>query len=124
MSRSNKAKGSSFETAIVGFFRDRKYATERLARRGSRDEGDVAVAITDDVSLIIEAKNVKAINLSDFINQSEVEAANYSKARGDSGPDVVPVVVVKRRMKGVDEAYVVTTLTTFEAIISRLLPPF
>lgn len=122
MSRSNKAKGSTFERAIVEAFRDLGWKADRLARRGAKDEGDVAVQVGEDLAVVIEAKNVKQINLPDFISQSEVEAENYSAAR--NGCDVVPLVVVKRRMKGVDESYAVCTLATFEALIRRLAPPF
>lgn len=116
MARSNKAKGASFESAIVEWFRSKGYTANRLSRRGKRDEGDVAVELGDTV-FVIEAKNVKTITLSDFIQQSQTEAGFYAEARGLDPARVIPLVVVKRRMKGVSQSYAVIELDTLTRII-------
>lgn len=115
-SRANKRKGADFESGIVSWLRGFGYNAARLARRGSRDEGDVAIDLGDYV-IVIEAKNAKTITLSQWVDESEVEAGNYAEARGLDPRRVIPVVVVKRRMKGVDQSYAVVTLDTLTRII-------
>lgn len=110
-SRANKRKGADFEQSIVSWLREMGYKTSRLARRGSRDEGDVAIDLGDSV-ILIEAKNVKAMALGQWLTESETEAASYAQARGMDPSRVIPAVVVKRRMKGVDQSYAVVTLST------------
>lgn len=110
-SRANKRKGSEYEQSLVSWVRGLGYKASRLARRGSRDEGDVAVDLGDYV-ILIEAKNAKTMALSQWIQESQVEARNYAEARGMDESRVIPLVVVKRRMKGVDQSYAVTELST------------
>jgi Holliday junction resolvase len=115
-SRANKRKGSEYESALTSWFRSLGYNASRLARRGSRDEGDVAVDLGDYV-ILIEAKNAKTMALSQWIQESKVEASNYAAARGMDESRVVPLVVVKRRMKGVDQSYAVADLSTVLRLI-------
>jgi Holliday junction resolvase len=115
-SRANKRKGADFEASIVGWFRSLGYNASRLARRGSRDEGDVAIDLGDAV-ILIEAKNVKTLSLSQWLTESVIEAGNYAEARGMDPARVIPLVVVKRRMKGVDQSYAVADLTTILRLI-------
>lgn len=116
-SRASKRKGAQFEVDLVDWFRAAGYAVSRLARRGKNDEGDVAVDLGDTV-FIIEAKNVKTIALAEWLQESEVEAANYAQARDLDPKRVVPLVVIKRRMKGVSESYAVIKLETLTRIIN------
>ena len=115
-SRRNKQKGASFERDIVEWLRGLGYKASRLARRGSRDEGDCEIDLGDYV-ILIEAKNVKTMALSEWIQESQVEARNYAEARGMDESRVVPLVVVKRRMKGVDQSYAVADLATVLRLI-------
>jgi Holliday junction resolvase len=115
-SRANKRKGSEYESGLVTYLRLLGYKATRLARRGSRDEGDIEIDLGDTV-FIIEAKNAKAISLSEWLAESQVEAGNYAEARGMDPSRVIPLVVVKRRMKGVDKSYAVTELDTLFRII-------
>ena len=115
-SRANKRKGSEYEGALVSWLRGVGYNASRLARRGSRDEGDLAIDLGDYV-ILIEAKNAKTMALSQWLQESEVEASNYAEARGMDQSRVIPLVVVKRRMKGVSESYAVVKLETLTRII-------
>jgi hypothetical protein len=115
-SRANKRKGADFEAALVEWFRSIGYISSRLARRGSKDEGDVAIDLGDYV-IVIEAKNVKTMALSEWLTESQTEAGNYAEARGLDPARVIPLVVVKRRMKGVDKSYAVTELDTLLRLI-------
>lgn len=110
-SRANKRKGADFERVVVDWLRSVGYNASRLARRGNKDEGDVAVDLGDYV-ILIEAKNAKTMALSQWIQESQVEASNYAEARGMDQSRVIPLVVVKRRMNGVDKSYAVTELST------------
>ena len=110
---SARRRGSSFESALVAYIRERfSLRAERLHLSGAMDQGDIAV---DDVGLVylIEAKAEKAINLSGYITEAEVERKNYCRARGIPESGVMPLAVVKRRGKGIGDAYVVTTLNQF-----------
>lgn len=115
-SRANKRKGADFETGLVEWLRSLGYVASRLARRGKRDEGDVVVELGDYV-IVIEAKNAKTLSLSEWLTESVTEAASYAEARGMDPARVVPLVVVKRRMKGVDKSYAVADLSTILRLI-------
>lgn len=115
-SRAAKRKGAGFETDIVEWFRSLGYTASRLARRGKNDEGDVAVDLGDTI-FVIEAKNVQKISLSEWLAESQVEAGAYAQARGLDPARVIPLVVVKRRMKGVSQSYAVIELQTLTRII-------
>lgn len=108
-----KRRGALFETDLVAWLREvARLSAERLRLTGRDDEGDVAV-VDDDLVYVIEAKNVKQINLTDFVRQARVEAANYARKRGLDPARVMPLAVVKQRGKGIGEAFVVTTLSDF-----------
>ena len=115
--RASKRKGADYESELVRFLRGLGYRVSRLARRGSRDEGDIDIDLGDYV-IVIEAKNAKAISLSEWIAESQAEAGNYAEARGLDPSKVIPLVVVKRRMKGVEKSYAVTELNTLLRLIS------
>lgn len=114
--KANKARGAGYETALRDWFRALGYKAERLARRGSKDEGDVAVDLGETV-FVIEAKAVKQIDLAKFIEESKVEARSYAASRGMDESKVIPLVVIKRRMKGVSQSYAVIELDTLTRII-------
>jgi Holliday junction resolvase len=108
MSSYNKAKGSKFETDIMKYLRKLGHFAERLAKAGANDEGDIVTIIAGQ-TYILECKNRKSINLPQFWDEAQTEAANYAKARG---LDAVPpaFVIVKRRQHGVEKAWVVQDL--------------
>lgn len=105
--------GSSWEIALLGWFRDKAVLpAERLHLAGKNDEGDLAV---QDVGLtyIVEAKNEQRIDLARYVTEAELEAGNYARARRLDRKDVMALAIVKRRGKGVEDAYVVTTVREF-----------
>jgi hypothetical protein len=70
------------------------YDAERLARAGSRDEGDVVVK-TDFLGSIgiLECKAPgagNAINLSGWTKEAQIEATHYAEARGIDREAVLP----------------------------------
>ena len=113
--KSHKARGATFETDIKDYFRGLGYDAERLARRGSKDEGDVVVR-SDFIGATIGILECKApgagnaINLSGWQAESRIEAANYAEARNIDISDVLPAVVIKARGKAIADAYLVLRL--------------
>jgi Holliday junction resolvase len=112
--KSHKARGANFETQLRDYFRGNGYDAERLARAGKLDEGDIVVRKDFLGSIgIIEAKAPGAsnrIDLSGWIKESQVEAANYAEARGLDEGTVLSAVVIKARGKALADSYLVFRL--------------
>ena len=108
MSTYNKQKGTKFESDVVNFLRRLGHFAERLARAGSKDQGDI-VTIIAGRTYILECKNHKSINLPQFWAEAQIEASNYAKARGLS-VEPPAFVIVKRRNASVEQAWVVQSL--------------
>jgi Holliday junction resolvase len=112
--KSHKARGATFESDIRDWFRSNGFDAERLARAGSRDEGDVVVK-TDFLGSIgiLECKAPgagNAINLSGWTAEAQIEATHYAEARGIDREAVLPAIVIKARGKSIDDAYLVMRL--------------
>lgn len=105
----NKAKGAKFETDVMKWLRGLGVLAERLRLAGKDDEGDL-VCIIGGRSYILELKNTKSINLTQFWSEAQVEALNYAKARG-IGEVPLHYVIVKRRNAGIEKAWVIQDLT-------------
>lgn len=99
MANRAKQKGTSWETAIVNWFKAQGIEARRLPLSGNKDQGDVEVPAW---GLNIEAKNCRAISLAQWLAEADAETQN-------SG---VPVVVVAKRVGKSDpgEAYVIMPL--------------
>lgn len=106
MTNPAKAKGTSFETAIVNYLREYGIECHRVVQNGWRDLGDIHAG-----DWVLEAKNHKSIDLASFVDQAEREAGNADKPWF--------VAVVKRRGKNVSESYVVMPLREWVAIRSK-----
>lgn len=113
MSNPARRKGTEWEHRLVRYFRDLGLKAEALRQAGKNDEGDIAVIDDDGFVYLVEAKAEKAIDLSGYVNQAKVEAANYERARGLPPGFAFPIVIVKRRNHQVERAYVVTELGEF-----------
>lgn len=111
--KSHKARGATYETDIRDWFRAHGYDSERLARTGARDEGDVVVRSNFFGGVgVIECKAPgagNAIDLSGWIREARLEAKHYSDAR-DIVEKVTPVVLIKARGKGISDSYLVLRL--------------
>jgi len=108
MSAANKAKGSRWERELEDYLNAAGMHARRLPRAGSKDIGDVSITVGDFV-IVVEAKNVKAANMADFLRQADVESDHYEDKYG---VPTVPVVVTKTRQKGAGEGRVTMTLDT------------
>ena len=112
--KSHKARGATFETDLRDYFRRIGLDSERLARTGARDEGDVVVR-SGFLGFIgvIEAKapgQSGRIDLSGWTREAQVEATHYSEARGIQRASVLPAVVIKARGKSIEDSYLVLRL--------------
>jgi hypothetical protein len=83
-----------------------------------KDIGDVAFP-TSNVTVIAELKNRKAMDLPTWIAESEIEAQNYQEKYPAEG-ETVPIVVHKRRGKGVHQSYVTMSLDTLVDLLRQL----
>jgi hypothetical protein len=113
--KSHKARGAGYEIDITKYFRAIGLDAERLARRGSKDEGDVVVR-ADFLGANIGILECKApgagnkISLSQWGKEAQVEADNYAEARGLSREAILPAVVIKARGKSIADSYLVLRL--------------
>ena len=112
--KSHKARGATFETDIKDWFREHGYDSERLARTGAKDEGDVVVR-ADFLGRIgvIEAKAPGAgnkVDLSGWTREAQLEATHYAEARGIEREEILAAVLIKARGKSISDSYLVLRL--------------
>ncbi|MFF1417586.1 hypothetical protein [Streptomyces sp. NPDC058280] len=109
MANPAKAKGTAWESLWTAYIREHHNPdAHRNVQMGSKDIGDVAGYYLHAAELKAE----KTITLSDYIRQANREAANAGEPFG--------CAVVKRRMKGVQDGYVVRDVATDVRLMNRL----
>ena len=112
--KSHKARGATYETDIRDWFRANGYDSERLARTGAKDEGDVVVrsGFLGGIG-VIECKAPgagNAIDLSGWTKEAQLESKHYAEARGIEHSQVLPAVLIKARGKSIEDSYLVLRL--------------
>lgn len=101
-----KAKGTSFETMILNYMRGKGFnRVYRPATKGLYDTGDIngivrPGSVNGDSKgtfrqAILQCKNQKTFKLSDWLNDSVLQAK-----QNEVGGDALPVLVVKRPRTG------------------------
>jgi hypothetical protein len=109
MANPAKAKGTAWESLWTAYIKEHHNpAAHRNVQMGSKDIGDVAGYYLH----ASELKAEKTITLSDYIRQANREAANAGEPFG--------CAVVKRRMKGVADGYVVRDVATDVRLMNRM----
>lgn len=112
--KSHKARGANFETDIKDWFRANGYDSERLARTGAKDEGDVVVRSDFLGSIgVIECKAPgagNAIDLSGWTKEAQLEAKHYAEARDLDPEATLAAVIIKARGKSISDSYLVLRL--------------
>ncbi|MFE6518846.1 hypothetical protein [Streptomyces sp. NPDC057748] len=109
MANPSKQKGTAWESLIVGYLREHHNdRTHRNVQMGRLDIGDIAGYYLH----ALEAKAEKEIKLPSYVAQANREAVNAGQPFG--------CAVVKRRMKGVADGYVVRDVTTDVRLMNRL----
>ncbi|MBR1445472.1 MAG: hypothetical protein IJ586_00085 [Alloprevotella sp.] len=111
MSRS-KQKGTHFESQVAAYMSERLGAEiTRAPLTGAKDRGDLRGLTVRGKRTVVECKNCKKMELSQWLDETEAEKGNDDAEFG--------VVVHKRRGCGdatFGETYVTMTLDTFLAI--------
>jgi hypothetical protein len=112
--RTARQAGTSFETWLVEYWREAfgTRAIERRARKGARDEGDIAGLNSHAGPICVEAKNHNRLDLAGWIQEAQIEAGHADAAMG--------VVVHKRRGFGrgqMGEQYVTLRLADFTILL-------
>lgn len=103
----SKKRGTAFEVAVVDWLISRGFRwAERRALAGTRDRGDIAGI----PGVVLELKSCKEIRLAEWVDEARAEAAN-------AGVDVWAVVAKRKGRGDPGEAYVITNLATFAALI-------
>ena len=112
----SKQKGTVMETAVTNYLRDAFSDTEHTIRRGAlhgkNDEGDIHGLTLRGERIVVEVKNRRRLELSDWLEQAERERGNADAAYG--------VVVFHRNGIGLSrmgEQGVLMTLETFTRLI-------
>lgn len=107
MSAANKRKGSALERDALQLGRDRGHQIERLRLAGREDEGDLALQGGYGLVTILEAKNRARFTPGPWMDEAVLEASNWAKHRNHLGADPIPAVLAKRRMKGIEDAFLI-----------------
>jgi len=108
MSNPSKARGTAFETALVGWLQANGHPyAERRTLSGHNDRGDVAGI----PGVVIEAKNCKTIQLAAWVDELAVEM-------GNAGVDIGAVVIRRRGTSDVGRSYAVMPLDVFNRLLT------
>jgi hypothetical protein len=111
--KTHKVRGATFESDTRDLFREEGYESERLARTGAKDEGDVVVKDFLGHTLVLECKapgKDGRIDLSGWQKEAQLEGTHYAEARKLSPEQVLSAVLIKARGKPLKEAYIVFRL--------------
>lgn len=122
MSAANKAKGTLFESQLADYLQRQGVDAKRLPRTGVKDIGDIAFPLYPEGgrrTMVVEAKNRKTMDLPTYLREAGEEAENY-EAKYTAAGATYPMVVVKRRGKGVQNSYVVFDLDEWIVMMREL----
>lgn len=114
MTNKSAIRGSKWERDGLAYLRSRALLAERLARAGSKDEGDLV--FTTPITkrpVVVEAKALRAFDLAAAIKELKVEVEHYADARGIDRDHVQGVAFIKAPGKGVSQGYAVMTIEEF-----------
>lgn len=106
MSHPSKIRGTRWESAVRDWLNARGFATFRPALHGAQDKGDI-FGVED---WTIQCKDVAKIDLAGAVDDARQQAANAATP--------FFVAVVKRRRRGVGEAYAVMPLEVWERVVA------
>jgi hypothetical protein len=98
----SRRKGTAWESSVVDYLKRSGFPyAERRAMCGTNDRGDIAGV----PGVMLECKAERSIDLAGYMDEVKAETRNAGTAIG--------AAVVKRRNRGVADAYVVMTLKQF-----------
>ena len=79
MSAQNKRKGSLWERDLEDYYNMEGFKARRLPRAGAKDIGDIAIELKNNHVVVVEAKNVKANDVLQWLREADLEAEHYSQ---------------------------------------------
>jgi hypothetical protein len=113
MTNDARRVGSQFEVDVLLFLRERGVSSERLAKAGANDEGDLCIG---GGAFIAELKARRdrnsSLNLHAWLGEAEREATNYAGAR-NLRTSPVPILIVKNPRHKIEDSFVVLRLKDF-----------
>lgn len=113
-----KAKGTSFETLIVRYLRNKSFKRAyRPATKGSSDTGDINGIASPRRQAIIQCKNQRKFDLSGWLN----DAVSQSQQE-EVGGNALPILVVKRPgvgEKSLGETYAILRLEDLSSLLKE-----
>ena len=113
-----KAKGTSFETLIVRYLRERSFRKSyRPATKGEYDTGDINGIASPRRQAIIQCKNQKKFDLSGWLNDAVSQAQQE-----EVGGNALPILVVKRPgvgEKSLGETYAIMRLEDITSLLKE-----
>ena len=95
MSAQNKRKGSLWEADLENYYNMEGFKARRLPRAGVKDIGDIAIELKNNHVVVVEAKNVKANDVLQWLREADVEAEHYTQKY-----DVPTYGIVVRKTRG------------------------
>lgn len=114
MSAANKRKGSLWESTLENFYNVVGLKCRRLPRAGAKDIGDLAIELKNGHIIVVEAKDVKANDVQQWLREAQTEAGHYEDKYKTT---TYGIVVRKTRQKGADAGVVMMTNETFENLL-------
>jgi hypothetical protein len=115
--KANRRAGARWQAALRDGFRRLGFDVEELKLAGREDEGDLVLRLKDRF-LVIEAK-AGVMKAAEFVIEAARERRHFAAHRGLPGSQVGSIAVVKRRGKGWQDAYVLTTVEDYFALTDR-----
>lgn len=113
-----KAKGTSFETLVVRYLRNRSFKKAyRPATKGEYDTGDINGITSSRRQAIIQCKNQRKYDLSGWLNDTVSQAQQE-----EVGGNALPILVVKRPgvgEKSLGDTYAVMRLEDLSSLLSE-----
>ena len=106
----NKVKGSRWESDLENYYNEQGLKARRLPRAGTKDIGDIGITLRNDHVIVVEAKNVKANKVAEWLAEADVEANNH---QDKYDAPCYGVVVRKTPGKNAEGGVVMMTQETF-----------
>lgn len=107
-----KQKGTSYESLIKNYLIEQGFDADRQILSGAKDIGDIKV---HGVDAVFELKNCVKLNLSGWIEETEIERQNAGRRFG--------FTIFKRKGKGkAEEQYALMPVSTLVELIKAAYP--
>jgi hypothetical protein len=106
VSAQNKRKGSLWEADLENYYNMEGFKARRLPRAGAKDIGDIAIELKNNHVVVVEAKNVKANDVLQWLREADIEAEHYTQKY-----DVPTYGIVVRKTRGTNPSGAVVMMS-------------